>query len=165
MRLLRRNAPSVPAALQRPASAKSARFSPAENLRRRAIATTSGMPGLNVDGSWFIEESSTAAMSDTTLDCKFQKAGVPGYIGTGGMGWWGFTFPLGVYAASTLQLARETGFADFQIFGALLVIQLGVFWTVVTLRTFHGMWHGYLFHAPCLSSETGLISDEPDTPG
>ncbi|MHB1545029.1 MAG: hypothetical protein ACYCVU_10770, partial [Gammaproteobacteria bacterium] len=31
-----------------------------------------------------IEESSTVAMSDTTLDCKFQKAGVPGHIGTQG---------------------------------------------------------------------------------
>ena len=103
MRSLRRNAPSVPAALQRSASARSARFSPAENLRRRATATTSGsgraagpgipslalrapsgMPGLKADRSRFIEESSTAAMSDTALDCKFQKAGVPGHIGTGG---------------------------------------------------------------------------------
>ncbi|MHB1765398.1 MAG: hypothetical protein ACYCS1_07680, partial [Gammaproteobacteria bacterium] len=41
-------------------------------------------PGLEVDGSGDIEESSTVAMSDTTLDCKFQKAGVPGHIGTQG---------------------------------------------------------------------------------
>src|SRR6266852_4945171 len=45
MRLLRKNAPSVPAALQRSASARSARFSPAENRRRLAIATTSGSGG------------------------------------------------------------------------------------------------------------------------
>ena len=44
------------------------------------------MPGLGVDGSGFIEESSTAAMSDTTLECKFQKAGVPRHIGTQGVG-------------------------------------------------------------------------------
>ena len=103
MRSLRRNAPSVPAALQRSASARSARFCPMENCRRRAIATTSGsgravapaipslalrapdgMAGLEVDGSGFIEESSNAAMSDTTSDCKFQKAGVPHHIGTQG---------------------------------------------------------------------------------
>ena len=41
------------------------------------------MPGLGADGSGFIEESSAAAMSDTTLDCKLQKAGVRRHIGTG----------------------------------------------------------------------------------
>ena len=105
MRLLRRNAPSVPAASHRSASARSERFSPAENLRRRATATTSGsgraaapgipslalrapsgMPGLRVDRARLIEESSTAAMSDPTLDCKFQKAGVPRHIGAQGSG-------------------------------------------------------------------------------
>ena len=69
------------------------------------------------------------------------------------MGWWGFTFPLGVYTAATLALATQTGFRCFQIFGALLVIQLAAVWVVVTLRTLHGMWHGYLFHAPCLAGE------------
>ena len=69
------------------------------------------------------------------------------------MGWWGFTFPLGVYTASTLTLAHQTGFPVFQIFGAALVIQLAGFWVVVTLRTLHGMWYGYLFHAPCLAGE------------
>src|SRR5277367_877068 len=38
----RRNAPSVPASLQRSASASSRRFSLPENWRRLAIATTSG---------------------------------------------------------------------------------------------------------------------------
>jgi hypothetical protein len=42
------------------------------------------MPRFGVDGAEFIEDSSTAAMSDTTLDCKFQKAGVPRHIGTQG---------------------------------------------------------------------------------
>ncbi len=69
------------------------------------------------------------------------------------MGWWGFTFPLGVYTAATLTLASQTGFAVFNVFGALLVIQLAVFWCVVATRTLHGMWHGYLFDAPCLARE------------
>lgn len=90
------------------------------------------------------------------LTLRYMREGLPF-----NMGWWGFTFPLGVYAASTLQLAHETGFFPFQIFGALLVVQLAGFWTVVTLRTFHGVWHGYLFNAPCLSSETGLLTNEP----
>ena len=103
MRLLRRNAPSVPAALQRSASASNARFSPAEYRRRLAIATTSGsggaaalgipslalrapsrMPRAEAEGVLFIEESVSDAMSDTTLDCKLSKADVSGHIGTGG---------------------------------------------------------------------------------
>src|SRR5580704_1493327 len=42
MRSRRRNAPSVPASLQRLASASNRRFSLPENCRRLAIATTSG---------------------------------------------------------------------------------------------------------------------------
>lgn len=84
------------------------------------------------------------------LTLRYMREGLPF-----NMGWWGFTFPLGVYAAATLQLAHETGFVAFGVFGALLVVQLAGFWTVVTARTFHGMWHGYLFNAPCLSGESG----------
>ncbi|AOV18001.1 C4-dicarboxylate ABC transporter [Acidihalobacter aeolianus] len=84
------------------------------------------------------------------LTLRYMREGLPF-----NMGWWGFTFPLGVYAAATLQLAHETGFVAFGVFGALLVVQLAGFWTVVTARTFHGMWHGYLFNAPCLSNESG----------
>jgi C4-dicarboxylate transporter/malic acid transport protein len=72
------------------------------------------------------------------------------------MGWWGFTFPLGVYTASTLTLAQQTGWAVFEAFGALLVLQLAGFWCVVAARTLHGMWHGYLFDAPCLAGEVGV---------
>ena len=82
MRLLRRKAPSVPAALQRSASARSARFSPAENCRRLAVATTSGsggaatlgipslalrapsgIPRVEAEESLFIEDFITADMS------------------------------------------------------------------------------------------------------
>lgn len=69
------------------------------------------------------------------------------------MGWWGFTFPLGVYTAATLTLAQQTGAWVFDAFGALLVVQLAGFWCVVAARTLHGMWHGYLFDAPCLAGE------------
>lgn len=72
------------------------------------------------------------------------------------MGWWGFTFPLGVYTAATITLYKVTNFGLFRIAGAIFVIMLAAFWIIVTLRTLHGMWHGYLFKAPCLSPETGL---------
>jgi C4-dicarboxylate transporter/malic acid transport protein len=72
------------------------------------------------------------------------------------MGWWGFTFPLGVYTSATIELFKITGIQPFKVLGAVFVVMLAFFWTIVTSRTLHGMWHGYLFKAPCLSSETGL---------
>lgn len=66
------------------------------------------------------------------------------------MGWWGFTFPLGVYTAATLTIAHDTGWIPFKVFGSLLVLQLAFFWVLVTFKTLLGMWHGHLFHAPCL---------------
>ena len=78
------------------------------------------------------------------------------------MGWWGFTFPLGVYTSATIELFRITGIAPFKVFGAVFVIMLAFFWTIVTSRTLHGMWHGYLFKAPCLSTETGLPDENAE---
>jgi C4-dicarboxylate transporter/malic acid transport protein len=66
------------------------------------------------------------------------------------LGWWGFTFPLGVYSLATLTLAHTTHFALFSIVGAALVMCLAAFWVIVAARTAHGAWHGYLFVAPCL---------------
>lgn len=35
------------------------------------------------------------------------------------MGWWGFTFPLGVYAANTMQLGVEMDVKFFKVFGTV----------------------------------------------
>jgi hypothetical protein len=53
-------------------------------LRDGKLPLSGNRHDLGVDGSGFIEDSSTAAMSDTTLDCKFQKEGVPRHIDTQG---------------------------------------------------------------------------------
>ncbi len=78
------------------------------------------------------------------------------------MGWWAFTFPLGVYTAATFALARETGAQIFTVLGAIFVVLLTALWVIVTTRTAHGAWHGYLFRAPCLSQETGLPEPQCD---
>ncbi|WP_414041791.1 TDT family transporter [Acidithiobacillus sp. M4-SHS-6] len=81
------------------------------------------------------------------------------YLGEGlpfNMGWWGFTFPLGVFNAATYLLARETSWSVFLPLGAFFTIALAGFWIIVTQRSFVGMWSGRLFRAPCLSVETGL---------
>ena len=80
------------------------------------------------------------------------------------MGWWGFTFPLGVYTLATLNLAQQTGMGFFTLLGGLMTVALLSFWITVALRTATGGYRGHLFYSPCLadrqalSPETGLIT-------
>ncbi|KVM71789.1 C4-dicarboxylate ABC transporter [Burkholderia ubonensis] len=73
------------------------------------------------------------------------------------MGWWGFTFPLGVYTAATFTLFRMTSFSTFAVIGTVFSIALLVFWSIVVSKTLHGMWCGTLFHAPCLKDGDGRL--------
>src|ERR1700730_18758892 len=102
----RRNAPSVPASLQRSASAINRRFSLPENWRRLAIATTSGsrrapsseaispvaLPAPSATASEeepdnpFREDFSNEAMFMSYLYSKLPETGVSPHIGTGGRG-------------------------------------------------------------------------------
>ncbi len=80
------------------------------------------------------------------------------------MGWWAFTFPLGVYSLSTLALGRALNSALFEMAGCALVLLLIAFWLLVVSRTLHGAFHGHLFVSPCLD---GLPNDDsmPRAPG
>ena len=68
------------------------------------------------------------------------------------IGWWGFTFPLGVYAVAVLTLGRQTHLGFITVFGALLVILLAALWSVIATRTLRGAWTRVLFVSPCLIS-------------
>jgi C4-dicarboxylate transporter/malic acid transport protein len=80
------------------------------------------------------------------------------------MGWWGFTFPLGVFTLATFQLGAATGMALLTGLGVAFTVVLIGFWLLVAARTFAGGYQGNLFAAPCLaplpllSEETGLDS-------
>src|SRR5450759_3248607 len=105
MRSPRRKAPSVPASLQRSASASNRRFSLPENWRRLAIATTSGsrraaaskagspvarrVPSATASeeeepNDPFIEDFSNEVMCMSYLYSKLPETGVSPHIGTGG---------------------------------------------------------------------------------
>src|ERR1035437_1170593 len=104
MRSPRRKAPSVPASLQRSASASNRRFSLPENWRRLAIATTSGSrrpaaseavspvalraPSATASeeepNDPFIEDFSNELMCMSYLYSKLPETGVSPHIGTGG---------------------------------------------------------------------------------
>ncbi len=77
------------------------------------------------------------------------------------MGWWGFTFPLGVYTLATLNLAQQTGMAFFDIAGGLLAVMLISFWVIVTARTIAGGYHGHLFSAPCVAGQPAALPQKP----
>ncbi len=52
-----------------------------------------------------------------------------------GVGWWGFTFPLGAYTVATLALASTWSLTGLQWVGAGLFILLSCFWLVVVSGT------------------------------
>ncbi|KAJ5580235.1 malate permease [Penicillium hispanicum] len=67
------------------------------------------------------------------------------------IGWWGFTFPLGVYAASTCQMGRELPSRFFDVLGTILSVFVVVLWIIVSGGTLRGVVSGRLFYAPCLA--------------
>ena len=71
------------------------------------------------------------------------------------MGWWGFTFPFGVFILATNALAAQTRLGFFADTGRVC---LGVFiclWLLVASRTLAGAYRGHLFAAPYLAPRAG----------
>ncbi|MCB8875088.1 TDT family transporter [Acidisoma silvae] len=65
------------------------------------------------------------------------------------LGWWGFTFPLGVYSLATLALAHQTGLVFFSVIGCGLVLMLVALWALIAARTAMGAVQRKLFVSPC----------------
>jgi tellurite resistance protein TehA-like permease len=66
------------------------------------------------------------------------------------IGWWGFTFPLGVYAVATTTLATELPLLFFKVLGTIFSAAVVILWVVVASGTARKVWIGELFFAPCL---------------
>ena len=81
------------------------------------------------------------------ITLRYLKGGLPFNIG-----WWGYTFPVGVYAVATLRLGASLRLGPMSAFGGVLVVALALMWVVVAARTVAGAWSGKLFVAPCLST-------------
>lgn len=63
------------------------------------------------------------------------------------LGWWGLTFPLGVFTAATFALGEQTHLGAFSGLGWALTGVLAGLWIMVAARTLCGAWNGSLFAA------------------
>ncbi|WP_025127043.1 TDT family transporter [Pseudomonas sp. PH1b] len=80
------------------------------------------------------------------ITLRYLREGIPFNLG-----WWGFTFPLGVYSLATLKLGSILHLGFFSVFGAVLVAALAVLWLIVAKRTVQGAYKGELFVSPCIA--------------
>ncbi len=83
----------------------------------------------------------------TLITIRYFRAGVPFNLG-----WWGYTFPLGVYAVATFRLGTTLHLAIFGIVGAVLTLALAIMWMLVAALTIRGAWRGQLFVSPCIAN-------------
>jgi C4-dicarboxylate transporter/malic acid transport protein len=80
------------------------------------------------------------------ITVRYLRDGIPFNLG-----WWGFTFPLGVYSLATLKLASTLNLTFFSVVGTALVMLLALMWLIVGKRTVQGAWRGELFVSPCIA--------------
>lgn len=64
------------------------------------------------------------------------------------LGWWSFTFPLGVYATATTQIAVELPSRFFRVLGTIYSLVVVALWAVVFVETCRKAWTGEIFVAP-----------------
>jgi len=80
------------------------------------------------------------------ITARYAKEGIPFNLG-----WWGFIFPLGVYALTTLKLGAMLDLAFFDVLGVFFVAALSAMWLVVASKTANGAYRGHLFVSPCIA--------------
>lgn len=122
-----------------------------------AIFTANGLPGIGEIaaglglvagitlwgfGLWWL-------LSALLITLRYLREGIPFNLG-----WWGFTFPLGVYSLATLKLASTLNLTFFSVFGSVLVAALAILWLIVAKRTVQGAYRGELFVSPCIAGLT-----------
>ncbi|WP_268800072.1 TDT family transporter [Pseudomonas huanghezhanensis] len=80
------------------------------------------------------------------ITLRYLRDGIPFNLG-----WWGFTFPLGVFALTTLKLGVVLNLGFFVVMGTVLVGCLAGLWSLIMSRTLAGAYRGTLFVSPCIA--------------
>jgi tellurite resistance protein TehA-like permease len=73
------------------------------------------------------------------------------------LGWWGYTFPLGVFTVCTIKLGHALHFEMFSVSGGMLAVALGLVWCMVASRTVAGIRQGSLLW----TRTTGTATSKP----
>lgn len=92
-------------------------------------------------GMWWL---ATAVL----ITLRYLREGLPFNIG-----WWGYTFPLGVFSVATLRLSTMVPMSAIAVFGAALVTALAGMWLLVATKTIKGALDRSLFVSPCLKAD------------
>lgn len=67
------------------------------------------------------------------------------------LGWWGFTFPLGVFATAAIKLGSVLDSGAFRILGTVLALVEVVLWAFIATMTLKKAVKGAIFFSPCLA--------------
>lgn len=66
------------------------------------------------------------------------------------LGWWGLTFPIGVYALAIIELAQQLNLMMLATVGWVLASVVILLWLLVIYKTIRGAYQGHLFFSPCI---------------
>lgn len=66
------------------------------------------------------------------------------------MGWWGFTFPLGVYSVATTTIAKEMPSLFFKVVGTIFSLVVVFLWAWVSIMSVVKVARGEMFYGPCV---------------
>lgn len=66
------------------------------------------------------------------------------------LGWWGFTFPLGVFSTATTTFAQELPSSFFKVLGTIFSLVVVLLWMIVSVGTAYESVKGQLIFAPCI---------------
>ncbi|QIO07605.1 TDT family transporter [Acinetobacter lanii] len=68
------------------------------------------------------------------------------------LGWWGLTFPIGVFSLAILNLAEQLALPRLANVSFGFASILVLLWVMVALKTTQGFYQGSLFFSPCLKT-------------
>ena len=91
-------------------------------------------------GIWWFAIAVLTTLKHATTDLPFN------------LGWWGLTFPLGVFTLAVLNLGHQLHVSFIVNTGLAFAAILMMLWVIVMAKTLKGMYQGHLFFSPCLKA-------------
>ncbi|RJE25860.1 transporter [Aspergillus sclerotialis] len=76
------------------------------------------------------------------------------------IGWWGFTFPIGVFATGTCQMGQELPSTFFNVLGTIISLCVVILWMVVSIGTIRGIITGTVFYDQVVAEYDGKEEDK-----